>query len=402
MTAEKQYVDDFANEYRGKKWSIFAIIGIMILVCFTIAIRDIGMVFVYGSIFDRFAEIGANATVSILSYVFMILLYIIPLIIPALFRMTKGAYYDEPQTGLLPSFNSKILTALVYIVVAAVGIVPVVLCITGVFTTAYMFVACNIALLLLSTVAIFYYFGTYLLQRAKKGLVAKYILTNLMMVLVTAASLIMTVTLIAFLALIGVNVPLIGHMKRFLESWEMSSFIIQTITMLVTMGLAMIISGLIYNYTQNILYSVLPTFTLSFANIVLFQRAREAKIFIQTTGAQIEGHLSKIDERLAKIATAEEKKAKLELLESLSKKDQSNLDKYNKEIEKANKDIVSFKEKIAALEADLPVEKVCMVLCYLLVAVMIVLISAVGAYALARLIVHLVQTAKAKRAARAK
>ena len=74
MTAEKQYVDDFSNEYRGKKWSIFAIVGIMILVCLTIAIRDIGMVFVYGSIFNKFETIGATATVNIWSYVFMLLL----------------------------------------------------------------------------------------------------------------------------------------------------------------------------------------------------------------------------------------------------------------------------------------------------------------------------------------
>ena len=395
MTAEKQYVDDFANEYRGKKWSIFAIIGIMILVCFTIAIRDIGMVFVYGSIYDKFADGGANATVSIFSYVFMILLYIIPLIIPAIFRFTKGAYYDEPQTTLLPSFNSKILNALVYIVVVAVGIVPVVLCITGVFTTAYMFVACNIALLLLSTVAIFYYFGTYLLQRAKKGLVAKYILTNVMMVLVSGAALAMTAIVILLLSLIGVNVPLVEHLKGFLESWEMSHFIMQAITMFVTVSLAVLISGLIYNYTQNMLYSVLPTFTLSFANVILFQRAREAYNFIQTTGAQIDGHLAKIDERLAKIATAEEKIANLD---PASKKYATNLEKYTKEIEKANKDIVSFKEKITGLEADLPVEKICMVLCYVLVAVMIVLLAAVGTYALARLIVHLVETAKAKKA----
>lgn len=396
MTAEKQYVDDFANEYRGKKWSIFAIIGIMILVCITIAIRDIGMVFVYGSIYDKLLDpVEPAKSVSIWSYVFMLLLYIIPLILPAILRLTKGAYYDEPQASLIPSFNSKILTALVYVVVVAVGIVPLVLCMVGVFTSAYMFVAVNIALMLLSTVVIFYYFGTYILQRAKKGLAAKYIITNVMMVVVSAVAMVITAVVILLLSLIGVNVSLIGHLKTFLESWDMVAFIIQAVTMFITISLATLISGLIYNYTQNILYSVVPTFVLSFSNIILFQRAREAVKFIENSERNIAEQYAKIAGRLDKIKGYVEKRDKL----NPAHKDYAkNLDRYNKNIEKAEKDIANFENKIADLEKSLPVERICMILCYVLVAVVIVVISAVGAYALARLIMHIVETSKTKKA----
>ena len=395
MTAEKQYVDDFSNEYRGKKWSIFAIVGIMILVCLTIAIRDIGMVFVYGSIFNKFETVGAAATVSIWSYVFMLLLYIVPLIIPAIFRLTKGAYFDEPQSSLIPSFNSKVLTVMLYAVVVVLGIVPVVLCTVGVFTTAYMFVAANIALMLLTTVTIFYYFGTYILQRAKKGLVAKYILTNVMMVVVSAVAMIVTAIVVLFLVLIGVKVPLVEQMKGFLESWNTVSFIIQALTMFVTFCFATLISGLIYNYTQNILYSVVPTFALSFANIVLFQRAREASLYIQSAEAEISNQLAKIAEKETKISDYQKKIANLD---PSSKKYEANLEKYTKNIDKAHNDIANFEAKIANLKDGVPVERICMILCYLVAAVIIIAIFAVGAYALARLILNVVESKKAKKA----
>ena len=395
MTAEKQYVDDFSNEYRGKKWSIFAIIGIMVLVCITIAIRDIGMVFIYGSIFDKIAVDGAaKASVSFMSYVYMLLLYVVPLILPIVLRLTKGAYYDEPQTSLIPSFGSKALNVLVYVVLVLAGIVPLVLCMVGIFTGPYMFVALNIMLMLLSTVVIFYYFGTYILQRAKQGLIAKYILTNGMMVAVSAAAGFIAIAVVVILSLLGVNVTLMDHMTRFHELWETNQFITQALVMFVTIGLATIISGLIYNYSQNILYSVIPTFGLSFANVVLLQRAREAYNFIQTSEAGILGYEEKIAERLTKI---EGIKQKIAALDPNSKSYIKTLERHNKDIDKANRDIANFETKIADLKADLPIEQICMILCYVLVGVMIVAISAVGAYALIRVIVHLVQARKAKK-----
>lgn len=396
MTAEKQYVDDFANEYRGKKWSIFAIIGIMVAIAFTIALRDIGMVFVYGSIYDKIAEVGAaKATVSFMSYVFMLLLYIVPLILPLVLRLTKGAYYDEPQASLIPSFGNKFLNALLIVGIVAAGVVPVVLCIVGVFTSAYMFVALNLLLMLLSTVVIFYYFGTYALQRMKLGLFFKYILTNGAMVAVSVVATLATLGVVFVLGILGVNVSLVSHMQRFLETWDFTAFMIQAAVMFVTIGLAAIISGFIYNYSQNILYSVIPTFALSFSNIILFQRAREAQNFIQNAEAVILSQEEKIAERQTKIADVQ---AKIAALDPASKDYVRKSEKFGKEIAKAEKDIVNFQTKIDELRADVPFEQICMILCYVLVGVMIVALVAVGTYAVARIIAHLVASKKAKKA----
>ena len=359
MTAEKQYVEDYVSAYQGKTWSAAKMFGIMLVVCITMAIRDIGMIFVYGSIYDRFALEGVEVGISFMNYVFMVLLYLIPLILPAILRLANGAYDNEIESPLLPTLGSKTANIIMYVCIGLVSIVPVVLFMIGVFTTAYMFVALNMALLIFSSVAIFYYFGTYMLQRARKTLSQKYLLTSVFMVVVSLASLVIAGGAVAGLYFAGVNVSLVEHLMRFLENWELVDFIVKAALMFVVVALAVFGAGLLYNYTQNIIYSATPTFVFAFSNIVLLQRVREASTFLATAEASLADYTQK--------------------LENASEKNAAN-----------------YKAKIAELEANIPGEQVSMIICYIFVGIVVIALVAICVYALLSLMNNLKEAKKAK------
>ena len=359
MTAEKQYVDDYVSAYQGKTWSAAKMFGIMLVVCITMAIRDIGMVFVYGSIYDKIALEGVDTSISFMNYVFMVLLYLLPLILPAILRLTNGAYDNEPEAPLFPTLGSKAANIIMYVVVGLVAVVPVVLFAIGVFTTAYMFVALNMALMIFSSVAIFYYFGTYMLQRARKGLAQKYLITSVLMVVVSLASFVIAAGAVVGLHLAGMNVSLVEHMTRFLENWELVDLIVKAALMFVTVFLAAIVAGLIYNYTQNIIYSATPAVIFAFSNVVLLQRVREASTYLTSAAASIAD--------------------------------------YQKKLEGASdKNAANYKAKIAELEANIPGEQVSLIICYIFIGIAVVALVAMGAYAVISLMNNLKEAKKAK------
>ena len=397
MTAEKQYVDDYSSAYQGKTWSIFAVIGIMALVCIAMAVRDIGMVAVYGSIYDKIALEGSNnVSVSFMSYVFMVLLYLIPLVVPAIIRLTGSAYDNEPEASILPSFNSKILNIVMYVVVAAIAIIPTVLCIVGVFTSAYMFVGLNIALLIFTSATVFQYFNTYLLQRARRGLVAKYVLSFVAMGVVMTVSTVITAVVVLPLNLISTSVPaigellgkiganfsLVGHIGRFIENWNVFGFLSETfgeliplmnladfalkgLCMLCTVATALVAAGLLYHLTQNLIYASIPSIVLSFANVVLIQRVTEALKFFNTEMPKIAEYTEKLN------ATTDPKK------------------------------IADFESKIAAIETNIVPEALSMGLSYILIGCVCFVLAAIAVYGIVRLVMNIVEASKAKKARKA-
>ncbi|MBQ8848945.1 MAG: hypothetical protein IJ011_01265 [Clostridia bacterium] len=346
MTAEKQYVDDFESAYQGKAWTKGKMLGIMLVVGIAMAIRDIGMVFVYGSIYDKIALEGVDVGVGFMSYVFMILLYLLPLILPMVLRFTNGAYDNEVETSLVPSFNKKYATIIMYVVVAIVSIAPIVLFMVGVFTSAYMFVAVNLALLLFSTVTVFYYFGTYMLQRARKSLAQKYVMSTVMMVLTSLLAVVISAGVVAALYFAGVNVSVITYLTGFLEKWDMVEFIIKAVGMFAVVGLACVVSGLLYNLTQNIIYSATPTFIFTYANIVLLQRIREASTYLTSA--------------------------------------ESSLADYKNKLAAANdaKSIENYTSKIEELEANIPGEQAGVIAGYVFIGIMVAVLIALGVYAI--------------------
>ena len=274
MTAENKYVDDFKSSYQGKTWGIGKIIGIFAVVFVCLVIRDLGMTFIYGSIYDKFAEEGIKATISVTNYIYMVLLYLLPLVLPMILRFTCGAYDNEIESPLLPSFNNKVLNLLVYAVAGLLCVVPVVLLAVGLFTTAYMFVTLNFALLVFTTVVIFYYLGTYILQRARVSLAKKHILPTVLMVLTSVPAMLVTGGIVAVLNISG-KAPIVTHFLRFAESWDMTELIAKGVGMFVIIALALVVAGLLYILTQNILYSATPAFVFANANIIILQRLKE-------------------------------------------------------------------------------------------------------------------------------
>ena len=224
MTAEKKYVDDFESSYQGKTWGIGKIIGIFAVVFACLVVRDIGMTFIYGSIYDKFAEEGVEASISIMNYVYMILLYLLPMVLPMILRFTCGAYDNEIENPLFPSFNSKVLNILMYVVAGIVCVVPVVLFVAGLFTAAYMFVTVNLALLVFSSVVTFYYLGTYILQRARVSLVKKQILPTVLMVATYIPTMLATTGILLLLNNIE-KAPVITYLKGFAETWDKTELI---------------------------------------------------------------------------------------------------------------------------------------------------------------------------------
>ena len=125
--------------------------------------------------------------------------------------------------------NTK--TIIFYVVVALVMVAPIILFMVGVFTTAYMFVAVNLALLLFSSVAVFYYFGTYMLQRARMPLSKKYALPTVMMIVTSLVSFVISVGAVVGIYFVGVDVPLVIHMIGFMENWDIVELIVMAVIM---------------------------------------------------------------------------------------------------------------------------------------------------------------------------
>lgn len=357
MTAEKQYVDDFESAYQGKTWTKGKVFGIMAVVCIAMVIRDIGMALIYGSIYDKIALEGPDASVSFLNYVFMVLLFALPLVLPMILRFTNGAYDNEIESPLFPSFNSKSANIVMYVVVGLVCIVPVVLCMVGIFTSAYMFVALNLALLIFTSVTVFYYLGTYILQRARVSLSKKYTLTTLMMVLTSAVALVASVGATVGLHYAGVG-TLGTHVIGFVEARILDTntqeivkdllveFIIQAVLMFCSIALACIVGGLLYNLTQNIIYAGVPTFVFAYSNIILLQRAKEATDFLATASKNLATYEAKLAEAVK------------------------------------DKDITNYTQKIAEIEEKMPAQQVAMIISYVLMGVMVVALIAIGIRAL--------------------
>lgn len=345
MTAEKQYVDDFESAYQGKTWTMGKMSVIMLIVAVTMALRDIGMMMIYGSIYDKIALEGIGTGISFMNYVFMVLLYILPLIYPMVLRFTNGAYDNEIEGSLLPSFNKKSVTVIVYAAVALVMVAPIILFMVGVFTTAYMFVAVNLALLLFTSVTIFYYFGTYMLQRARMSLAKKYVFPTAMMIVTSLASFVIAVGAVVAIYFAGVDVSLIVHMTRFLENWDIVELIVMAVVMFATVVIANVAAGFIYNLTQNIIYSATPTFIFAYSNIIIIQRIREASKYL---------------------ATAE-----------------TSLAEYQKKLAAAtdSKNISNYKAKIAELEANIPLEEVGIIISYVIMTISVLALIGLCVYA---------------------
>ena len=345
MTAEKQYVDDFESAYQGKSWTKGKMFVIMLVVALTMAIRDIGMALIYGSIYDKIALEGIETGISFMNYVFMALLYILPLIYPMILRFTNGAYDNEIEGSLLPSFNKKSTTILVYVAVALVMVAPIILFMVGVFTTAYMFVAVNLALLLFSSVTVFYYFGTYMLQRARMPLSKKYTLPTVMMVVTSLVSFVIAAGAIVGIYFVGVDIPLVVHMIEFMKNWDIVELIMMAVILFATIVLANVTSGFIYHLTQNIIYSATPTFILSYSNIIIVQRIREAASYLATA----EANLAEYQNKLAAATDS--------------------------------KNISNYKAKIADLEANIPLEEAGIIISYVIMAVAVLALIGLCVYA---------------------
>lgn len=278
MTAEKKYTDDFESSYQGKTWGIGKIIGIFAVVFACLVVRDLGMTFIYGSIYDKFAEEGVKASVSIMNYVYMILLYLLPMVLPMILRFTCGAYDNEIEESLFPSFNNKALNIIMYVVAGIFCVVPVVLFAVGMFTAAYMFVTVNLALLIFSSVVIFYYLGTYILQRARVSITKKQILPTVIMVATYIPTMLATAGIVLALNKFG-KAPVITYLTQFAESWNKTELIAKGAGMFAIIALAIIVAGALYVLTQNIIYSAVPAVLFANANIVLLQRLKEISAY---------------------------------------------------------------------------------------------------------------------------
>lgn len=274
MTTENKYVDDFKSSYQGKTWKLGKIIAIFAVVFVCFVVRDLGMTFIYGSIYDKFAEEGIKASISIMNYVYMVLLFILPMVLPLVLRFTCGAYDNEIENPLLPSFDSKVLNLLMYFAAGLLCVVPVVLLAVGLFTAAYMFVTLNIALLIFSSVVIFYYLGTYILQRARVPLAKKHILPNVFMLATSVLSMLVTSGIVFILYKNG-KAPIVTYFLEFAKDWTKAEIIAKGVGMFLIIGLALLVAGLLYILTQNIIYSATPAVIFANANVIILQRLKE-------------------------------------------------------------------------------------------------------------------------------
>ena len=115
-----------------KKFSVgalLAMLGLLATIAILFVVRDIGMIYVYGSIFTGIAEANMERlapSIGLMSYVFMALLYILPIVLPFIYRITGIAYDDEIASPLFPAVN-KVLGAFMYLFIGVSVIIPLIL-----------------------------------------------------------------------------------------------------------------------------------------------------------------------------------------------------------------------------------------------------------------------------------
>ena len=110
---------DTIKRKRFSVGALLAMLGLLLSVAVTFVIRDIGMIYVYGSIFTSISEANLeriSPDIGIMSYVFMALLFILPMVLPFIYKITGIAYDDEIASPLFPAVN-KVLAAFMYIFV---------------------------------------------------------------------------------------------------------------------------------------------------------------------------------------------------------------------------------------------------------------------------------------------
>lgn len=317
MTVENvNVVDEYVNVYQGKKWGAKKIFGILAAVFGTFVVRDIIMALIYGTIYDRtYAEGGKmDSAIDFVIYALMILAFAIPLILPIVLRATQGAYFDEVESPLIPSYTSKAKNIVIYVLVGVCAVLPLMLSLIGIFNTVYMFIGVNLALVLVTNVVIFYYFGTYMLQRAKQTTAQKYKTTTLMMIVTNLAAIVTSVLVIFLVDLVlgifGKEFPIVGYVSDFLTNKDtnLPVVIIVAVAMFLIVAFATVISGMFFNMTQNILYACVPTFLVAFPNIVIYQRIEDVFTNIDKWETSLETYSSrpKTDGVIQKIAELNE------------------------------------------------------------------------------------------------
>ena len=330
MTVENQNLEvalERENVYRGPKWKMGKIFAIFAIVTVTLIIRNLGMVWIYGSIYDEVTAYGFDLKIGFMRYLYMIILFALPLIFPLIVRIKNGVYFDEPSDSLMPNAN-KAVSIILYVVFGVIVGIGCLLSVAGAFTVAHLFVLVNLALMFFSAVTLYYYFGTFVLQRAKVSTAYKYIFPTLMMIGSSAVSVVATIFGSRAIAnslaekaqryaVENSNLEITEYIKNkpkilaFHDLFErIDSFKLENaelgkdITTLVIISAVVIVLGIlvacaIYQLTRNFLTAVLPSLALSFGGIVLVNRIRESINFVITDGpieiARIEKSLTRYE-----------------------------------------------------------------------------------------------------------
>ena len=332
MTVENQNFESVyerENVYRGPKWKMGKIIAIFAIITLTLIIRNIGMVWIYGSVYDQVTAFGTEAKIGFMRYFYMVILFAIPLVFPMILRFRNGVYFDEPVDSLTPNTN-KIMSIILYVVFGIIVGIGGVLSVAGAFTVAHLFVLVNLALIFFSAITLYYYFGTFVLQRAKVSTALKYVFPTLMMIGSSVISVVATIFGSRAIAnsladkaqkFAAENTDL--EIEEFIEKKpkilafhdlfeRIDSFKLENaelgkdITTLVIISAVIIVLGVlvacaIYQLTRNFLTAAVPTLALSFGCIVLVNRIREAANYVITDGpAEIES----ISKRLSRTEKA--------------------------------------------------------------------------------------------------
>ena len=341
MTVENQNFDmtyEKENVYRGPKWKIGKIIAIFAIITVTLIIRNLGMIWIYGSIHDRADVLGSDFKIGFIRYFLMFLLFALPLVFPIIVRAKGGVYFDEPSDSLVPDISignktvSKIVSIMIYVVFAVILGIGAVLSVAGAFTVAHLFVLVNLALIFFSAVTLYYYFGTFVLQRAKVSTTYKYIFPTVMMIGSSAVSIAATVFGSRIIAnsiadkaqkfAIENEALLKSDPTEYLKTKpkiyafsdlfdRIDAFKLENveagndITTLVIISAVAIVLGIlvacaIYQLTRNLLTSVVCTLPLSFGVIVLINRVREAVNYVTTDGPALIASETKRLERVVK------------------------------------------------------------------------------------------------------
>lgn len=397
MTVENQNFEasfEGKNVYRGPKWKIGKIIAIFAIITVTLIIRNLGMVWVYGSVYDQVNAYGFEFKIGFLKYFYMILLFAIPLIFPIIVRIKNGVYFDEPSDSLMPNTN-KAVSIILYVVFGVLIGVGGVLSVAGAFTVAHLFVLVNLALIFFSAITLYYYFGTFVLQRAKVSTAYKYIFPTVMMIGSSAVSLVATIFGSRIIAnslaekaqkFAADNVALLsddpaGYLKAMPKIYafpnlfeRIDAFKLENteagkdIATLVIISAVIIVIGLLvacalYQLTRNFLSAVVPTIALSFGSIVLVNRVREAINYVITDGPKL------IESEAKRLERTEKAMRNLKITDS----------RYEKKKASFESQIAEHKAKIAEIEDKMAQADNGKIIAYvfmgILVAVLLVLLG---------------------------